>query len=805
MNQLIRLKTTPLFLITLLIVCPDLSSNPRVVSLPSDGASPVFNTAERQNALSRPAGGGWNVVPSPNTGSPNNSFFGVATIAPNNVWAVGAYGVLGISAQQLIEHWDGTSWSIATSPTLATPNELLAITAVAASDVWAVGGYDSGGQALIQHWNGSTWDLVPNPNPGTFNRFFGVAAISSNDVWAVGITSNGGLNQTLVEHWDGTSWQVIPSPNIPNQHNQLNAVTAIPGSPNELWAVGEAGPSALTLHWDGSQWSIVPSPNAGTVPKLTSVVAISANDVWAVGWTGSNSGPVTLTEHWNGSTWSVVPSPNPSPESNRLLGVTALAAGNVWAVGDFIAPRGNGQVLILKWNGASWEQVPGDNTGPSGLGFSLNAVSAISGTDIWSVGSNSHTLAEHWNGTEWSIASSPNTGIGDNILNGVSASASSDVWEVGYYSFGIEKRTLIEHWNGAAWDIVPSPNTNKRLNQLNGVAVISSSDAWAVGNASSGNALDQTTLILRWDGAHWSIIPSPSPGTARLNTLCAVAANSTNDVWAVGSLTNRGEFAQTLVEHWDGTSWNVIPSANVPNTNNELYGVVALAPNNVWAVGYWGNAASGFSTLVEHWNGSTWSLVASVNPSGDNFLQAVSATDPGDIWAVGRTRNPFTFQTSTLIEHWDGNSWSEVFGFGVEPESAAYGVAAVSAGDAWAVGDGAGLALIGRWDGSSWSVFPSPNVTGRLLAATAITSCDVWAVGQRYVTNQGFQTLNEHFTSEGCGTPSPTPTGTPTATPSPTPTATASPSSTPTPTPTPTATPRRRPTPHPRPRPTPRP
>jgi hypothetical protein len=798
MNQLLRLKTTPLFLIALLIVCPGLSSKPRVVSPPADGGGSGFDRTEREKALSSPAGDGWNVVPSPNTGSPNNSFFGVAAIASNNVWAVGAYGILGISAQQLIEHWDGTSWSIAASPTLATPNELLAITAVAANDVWAVGGYDSGGQALIQHWNGSAWDVVPNPNPGTFNRFLGVAAISSNDVWAVGITSNGGLNQTLIEHWDGTSWQVIPSPNIPNQHNQLNAVTAVPGSPNELWAVGEAGPSALILHWDGSQWSIVPSPNAGIVPKLTSVVAISANDVWAVGWTGSNSGPVTLTEHWNGSTWNVVPSPNPSPESNRLLGVTALAAGNVWAVGDFNAPGGNGQVLILKWNGASWEQVPGDNTGPSGLGFSMNAISAISGTDIWGVGSNSHALAEHWNGTEWSIVSAPNAGIGDNVLNGVSGSASTDVWEVGFYGFGIEKRTLIEHWNGTTWSIISSPNTNKRLNVLNGLDAISSSNVWAVGSATSGG-LDQTTLILHWDGTAWSIIPSASPGTFGLNTLYAVAATSANDVWAVGSFTNRGEFAQTLVEHWDGTSWQVIPSANVPGSNNELYAVVALGPNNVWAVGYWGNAASGFSTLVEHWNGSSWSVVPSPNPQGDNFLSAVSATGANDIWAVGRSRNPFTFQTSTLIEHWDGNSWSEVFGFGVEPESAAYGVAAVSPGDAWAVGDGGGLALIGRWNGSDWSVFPSPNVTGRLLAATAITPCDVWAVGQRYVEGVGFQTLNEHFTSEGCGTPSPTPTGTPTATP--TPTATASPSSTPTP--APTATPRRRPTP--RGRPTPRP
>jgi hypothetical protein len=71
-----------------------------------------------------------------------------------------------------------------------------------------------------------------------------------------------------------------------------------------------------------------------------SVVAISADDVWAVGWTGGNSGPITLIEHWNGSTWSVVPSPNPSATDNHLWGVTALATNNVWAVGDFNATGG---------------------------------------------------------------------------------------------------------------------------------------------------------------------------------------------------------------------------------------------------------------------------------------------------------------------------------------------------------------------------------------------------------------------------------------------------------------------------------
>ena len=306
------------------------------------------------------------------------------------------------------------------------------------------------------------------------------------------------------------------------------------------------------MHWNGTQWSIVPGPPAGSVPLLYGVVAISTNDVWAVGWAGGGGGTITITLHWNGSTWSVVPSPNPSSTYNYLRGVTALGANNVWAVGEFNAPGGNQRTLFLRWNGTAWVQVPGDNTGPNGVQFFVSAVSAISGSDIWAVGNNSHTLAEHWNGSTWSIVSTPNAGVGDNILNSVSGSASNDVWEVGYYAFGTWKRTLIEHWNGTQWTIIPSPNPNNRLNELNGVVAISSSDAWAVGNTYSGNGPDQTTLTLHWDGTSWSIVPSPSPGSGGQNQLYAVAANSSNDVWAVGSFTHSGQFAQTLIEHWDG-------------------------------------------------------------------------------------------------------------------------------------------------------------------------------------------------------------------------------------------------------------
>src|SRR5207249_9413132 len=101
-----------------------------------------------------------------------------------------------------------------------------------------------------------------------------------------------------------------------------------------------------------------------------------------------------------------------------------------------------------------------------------------------------------------------------------------------------------------------SPNVGPSANYLNGVAVVSANDVWAVGWHSGG------TLTLHWDGAQWSVVPSPSPGTnARLLGVTAISAN---DVWAVGAYSDLGP--QTLTIHWNGTSWTQVPSPS-PGSN----------------------------------------------------------------------------------------------------------------------------------------------------------------------------------------------------------------------------------------------
>lgn len=359
----------------------------------------------------------WRIVQSPNVGSLNTDFYGLAAIAPNDLWAVGlSYPNRVLSPSHTVtEHWNGERWSIIKSPNVgAYSNHLYGAAADASNDVWAVGDYSidqrgSGGKTLVEHWDGSQWSVVKSPNPGNrFSELLAVAAVSVNDAWAVGnvISLNPVRNETLIEHWNGSEWNVITSPNPGAASNELSAITVI--SASDVWAVGNDAQSnghdmTLTEHWNGSMWSVVKSPNVGRFPNdLDAVSAASANDVWAVGSHGVSPGDIddTLTEHWNGSQWSVVKSPNPAAASNILLGAAAVASNNVWAVGYAYGFNTSPvTTLIEHWNGRAWAVIKSPNRQPPS--DSLSAVAALSPQNIWAIGSHLtpgltfQTLSEH--------------------------------------------------------------------------------------------------------------------------------------------------------------------------------------------------------------------------------------------------------------------------------------------------------------------------------------------------------------------------------------------------------------------------
>lgn len=172
---------------------------------------------------------------------------------------------------------------------------------------------------------------------------------------------------------------------------------------------------------------------------------------------------------------------------------------------------------------------------------------------------------------------------------------------------------------------------------LRGVSAVSSSLAWAVGFDGS------SPLIYKWNGTAWSFDNPPAGLTAQLR---AVSAISFNDVWAVGS-TGAGNTGDTVILHWNGTSWGRVTSPN-PGTNNGLSGVKTVSSNLAYAVGSY-DSGSGAQTLALIWNGTSWNTEISANPHTTDQLEAVdpaiTGCTGGDIWAVGHYNTGSGFNT----------------------------------------------------------------------------------------------------------------------------------------------------------------
>jgi hypothetical protein len=138
------------------------------------------------------------------------------------------------------------------------------------------------------------------------------------------------------------------------------------------------------------------------------------------------------------------------------------------------------------------------------------------------------------------------------------------------------------------------------------VHATSATDVWAVGNG--GTSAAQTTLTEHWDGSSWTIVPSPSPGTS--DSLLAVTATSATDVWAVGQ-TNGDAGVEPLIEHWNGTAWTVTPTPSPATFDSYFLSAAELTTNNAWAVGITFLGNGGIASLIEHWNGSAWTVTPS--------------------------------------------------------------------------------------------------------------------------------------------------------------------------------------------------
>lgn len=345
--------------------------------------------------------------------------------------------------------------------------------------------------------------------------------------------------------------------------------------------------------------------------------------------------------------WTTVSSPNEIPGDNYLHGVDASGAGNVWAVGAVRPPNsGTHHGLVFRYDGSAWNTVP--RTGLPGV-ETLRGVAAVSATDVWVVGDRRagigvyDTVAAHWNGTAWTRESIPNGDPGGfNNLSGV-AVAGGTVWAVGTYvdpASSINRRKLILRRDGGSWLVAAAP-TVATYEQLAAVDATGPADAWAVGSATSDvRSAPLAPLVLRWNGTSWVSMALPATGST---ALAGVDARTPGDVWAVGSSSSANE-AQPYVAHFDGVSWSHLATPTIAG-GGRLTDVVALSASNVIAVG----RANG-APLVLRWDGTSWTR--DTTPAFSNpFLTGAAASGSTAVWAVGYRfeLNAYSNRTLTML------------------------------------------------------------------------------------------------------------------------------------------------------------
>jgi hypothetical protein len=322
----------------------------------------------------------------------------------------------------------------------------------------------------------------------------------------------------------------------------------------------------------------------------------------------------------------------------------------------------------------------------------------------------------------WKQVTTPNVGSNDNTLTAIAGRSPADIWAVGTHLPSANAtivHTLAIHYNGTAWSVVPTPANGPEASSFYGVAALPDGTAWAVGIHTRSTGHTTEALTEHWNGTSWSVVPAPSPGSAS-NMLYGVAALSDNDVWAVGGYAGADDAFHPLLEHWNGTSWSVVSLPGPPTLEGMLTSVTSAA-SGVWAAGQLAMNAPD-RQIVMHLKGSSWMTVPEpgvTTPGGavaSAYPQAIAVTSAGP-WVDGNDRTGDTGFSTMVEAPGAGGKLHELS----TPNPTAqdnylYGIAPVSGGHAWAVGYGLppatgnaeSLIEYGSATGG-WKIVPSPD------------------------------------------------------------------------------------------------
>jgi hypothetical protein len=349
------------------------------------------------------------------------SVAGVVCTATKECIAVGGYTIKGTVHKLLAEHWNGTTWSIHSTPSTKRKAgvDLYGVSCPETKLCTAVGEYEESSGAFVtlaEQWNGTKWSAQATPNPSGAQSgvvLKSVSCVSSTACTAVGYYKIGTETRILAEGWNGTTWSIQATGTTQGFLNGVSCTTA-----TACTAVGSNGGRSLAERWNGTEWSAqeAPKPGESRSDQLVSVSCTSATSCTAAGsYSGGEKegfGTYPLAESWNGTKWTLQTVPRPTEKSaDQLFGVSCSSSPACTAVGENETEAPN-ETLAERWNGTEWALQSALNPAAEN---ELLGVSCPSGTACTAVGFTraeagklTLTLAEAWNGTEWVVQTTPN-------------------------------------------------------------------------------------------------------------------------------------------------------------------------------------------------------------------------------------------------------------------------------------------------------------------------------------------------------------------------------------------------------------
>jgi hypothetical protein len=232
--------------------------------------------------------------------------------------------------------------------------------------------------------------------------------------------------------------------------------------------------------------------------------------------------------------------------------------------------------------------------------------------------------------------------------------------------------------------------------------------------------------------ATWTRVASPNRGSVASVLQDVAMVPGTTTAWAVGYYYDSNLAAnRTMTQRFNGTSWSIVPSVNASATGySQLNRVDATSTSNVWAIG----------SLVERYNGTNWVAMSSPAGVAPRGLDVVS---PTEVWVAGYSGSAAT------VAQWKNGTWTRRY---TQASTGRHltvfeAIAVDAAGQVWAVGwdrdyDAPGRpisSLVVRYNGTSWTRETTPNPANRntLMDVVALANGEVFAVGVAQDTSGG--------------------------------------------------------------------